>query len=210
MTTTLYLVRHGETDFNRALIMQGRRIDSSLNAEGRRQAEALARRMASVPLDAIYTSTLLRAQQTAQAVATAHPRARLYRLSELEEMSWGVYDGAHPGPGIEEAYGRWRQGDYGHAVEEGESILDVQARALSAMRRILSAEAGNTVLIVTHGRFLRVLLATLLDEYGLERMEEIRHSNTSVNHLVFDGRRFEARLLNCTTHLHEGSTLSVN
>ena len=210
MTTTLYLVRHGETDYNRASIMQGRRIDSSLNASGRRQAEALARRMSGVSLDAIYTSTLARARETALAVARLHPHIPVHQLSDLEEMSWGILDGSRPGVGIEEAYARWRGGDYAHAVEEGESILDVQTRALRAIRGIVDDEAGNTILVVTHGRFLRVLLASLLEGYGLARMDDIRHANTSVNHLVFDGRSFRARLLNCTLHLQEPTPISLN
>src|SRR5690606_28201169 len=87
MKTTLYLVRHGETDYNRASIMQGRRVDARLNAVGRAQAAALARRFARAPLDAIYTSTLARARETALAVAAVQPEATFVELSDLEEMS---------------------------------------------------------------------------------------------------------------------------
>ena len=64
-------------------------------------------------------------------------------------------------------------------------------------------------LVVAHGRFLRVLLATLLNDYGLERMHEIHHTNTGVNHLVGDCDRFEARRLNCTAHLEAADLLEV-
>ena len=210
MTTTLYLVRHGETDYNRAAIMQGRRVNSTLNATGRMQAEALAHRLAALPLDAIYTSTLLRARQTARAVAEVQPHVRMVELTDLEEMSWGIHDGSAPGQGIAEAYGRWRTGDYAHAVEEGESILDVQVRAIRAIETILAQEEGRTVLVVTHGRFLRVLLATLLEEYGLARMDDLHHANTGVNQLIFDGNRFKALRLNCTLHLDAPRTATLN
>lgn len=83
---TLYLVRHGETDYNRRRIMQGRRIDAPLNETGRAQAEALAERFADAPLDAIYSSTLKRADATADAIAARHPAAERHRLADLDEM----------------------------------------------------------------------------------------------------------------------------
>ncbi len=81
---------------------------------------------------------------------------------------------------------------------------------MRALDHIVRNEKGNTVLVVTHGRFLRILLASVLDEYGLSRMEEIHHANTGLNHLEFDGRRFVARRLNCTIHLDDGPHVSVN
>lgn len=201
MTTSFYFVRHGETDFNRASIMQGRKIDSVLNRLGRAQATALAERMRDVPLDAIYTSTLRRARETASIVARGRQGIGIYPLHDLEEMSWGVYDGLSPGEGVNEAYDRWCAGEFGHAVPGGESILDVQLRGIRAMEEIMNAHGGGSVLVVTHGRFLRILLATLLEEYGLERMDEIKHANTGFNHLTYASGRFEALLLNCTAHL---------
>jgi broad specificity phosphatase PhoE len=68
---------------------------------------------------------------------------------------------------------------------------------------MLEREEGCTVLVVTHGRFLRIVLASLLDEYGLARMHELPHSNTAVNRLVHRKDTFEAELLNCTAHLDD-------
>ena len=84
--TTLYLVRHGETDYNRQRIVQGRRINCELNVTGRAQARALARRLASVPVDAVFSSTLRRAEETAAFVAAEHPDAGVFRLEDLEEV----------------------------------------------------------------------------------------------------------------------------
>ena len=212
-----YFVRHGETDYNRDRIVQGRRINSALNATGRAQAAALARRFADVPFDAIYASTLDRATETARTIAAEHEGVPLYRLADLEEMSWGIYEGEPPSPHIETAfermYDRWGQGEFDYRVEGGESITDVQARALRAMEHVLARHEGadrdQTVLVVAHGRFLRVLLATLLAAYGLERMHELRHSNTCVNRLVYSGGAYEADLLNCTAHLDEVETIMV-
>lgn len=185
--------------------MQGRRINSSLNATGQQQARALARRFAGVPLDAVYTSTLNRAIETADAVLEAHAGVPVYRLADLDEMSWGIYEGEPRSErlqrALDEMYARWDAGAFDYGVEEGESILDVQARARRAVEHIVQTHPGETVLAVTHGRLLRVLLATLLEGYGLARMNEIQHANTSVNRVVVTGTRFEAELLNCTAHL---------
>lgn len=205
--TTLYLIRHGETDYNRQRIVQGRRINCELNQTGRAQARALARRLSTVPIDAIFSSTLRRAEETAAFIAAEHQHLEVFRLEDLEEMSWGVYEGEPPSERLSRAFESmqldWARGDYGKRVEGGESILDVQERGLRALEHILARHEGQTVAVVTHGRFLRVLLATILDEYGLERMNEIHHANTCVNHLVHASGTFKAHLLNCTAHLDE-------
>ena len=203
--TTLYLVRHGETEHNRRGIIQGGGVDSELNAAGRAQAEALAQRLGTVSFDVLYASTLQRAKQTADLLAPPHePIPRTY-LRDLSEMDWGVFEGEPPSAERDEAMGAlktaWRDGAYDRAVEEGESIRDVQTRAQRALRHILAREAGRTALVVTHGRYLRVLLATVLDDYGLEHMQELGHSNTCVNRVVVDDGRARADLQNCTAHL---------
>ncbi len=211
--TTLYLVRHGETDYNRHHVVQGRGVDSVLNEMGRAQAAAVARRLAEVPFDAMYTSPLRRAAETAETIAREHNGVPIHRLAYLEEMAWGVYEGVPFSPALRKEFeglmARWHNGEYGYRVEGGESIYDVQERGRQAIRYILDRHAGETVLVVTHGRYLRILLATLLEEYGLERMEEIPHSNTGVNALRYRNGRFEADLLNCTAHLDaSASTLT--
>lgn len=202
--TTLYFVRHGETDPNRRRIMQGRRINAPLNALGQKQAAALAMRLANVPFDAIYSSTLRRAIETADAVARRHPAVPRDRLPGLDEMCWGVYEGEPWSDRLQamldEMYACWDAGDYDYRVEEGESILDVQRRCSSAVEHILENQAGGTVLVVSHGRLLRVLLATILD-VGLEHMDTFHHANTCVNVITYSDTGFESSLLNCTAHL---------
>ena len=203
--TTLYLVRHGETEHNRRNIIQGGGVDSELNAAGRAQAEALARRLRSVSFDALYASTLQRARQTADILARPHEPLTRTHLHDLSEMDWGVFEGEPPSEErdalMKALKSKWRDGAYDRAVEGGESIRDVQERAQRAIRHILTREVGRTVLVVTHGRYLRVLLATILDDYGLKHMQELGHSNTCVNRVVVEEGRAWADLQNCTAHL---------
>jgi len=203
--THLYLVRHGETNFNKQGIVQGRGVDSELNQTGLAQAAALAKRFAANPVDAIYSSPLRRALQTAQTVAREISINEIPTDPGLEEMSWGVFEGQPQSEELSSAFEemkkRWHNGEHDYGVEKGETLRQVQTRGLAAIDRILEQSAGKRVLVVAHGRFLRILLANLLKEYGIPRMEEIEHTNTGVNHLIHDESGFVAVSLNCTSHL---------
>ena len=203
-TTTIYFVRHGETDCNRLRIMQGRRINSSLNYTGRMQARALASRFRNLDFDAVYTSALNRTMETAEPVLRICTDADVHQTSDLDEMCWGVYEGEPSSDRLramlDEMYARWDQGEFDYRVEEGESILDVQERGVRAVERIVTDHAGQTVLVVTHGRLLRVLLSTILD-FGLERMNDVDHANTGVNVVTYCEGTYSSSLLNCTAHL---------
>ena len=204
-STVLYLVRHGETEYNRKGIVQGAGIDSELNDTGVAQAEALSERLAEVPIDGIYASTLRRARQTADVLASPHEPVPKTYLPDLEEIDWGVFEGDPPSEernrAMDRVKERWREGQYGYRIAEGESIRNVEARVHRAIEQVVAQESETTVLVVTHGRYLRVLLASLLNDYGLEDMHRLGHANTCVNRVRYDNGRFEADLLNCTAHL---------
>ena len=205
-TTHLYLVRHGETDFNRRGIVQGRGVDVPLNNLGRLQAVALAERASSFALDAVYASTLLRARQTAQAVVKRQPALPLSFLRDLEEMSWGDYEGREVTPALRTEFDTlreaWRGGNYSFSIGNGESALDVQKRSLRALEYICDRHAGQRVMVVAHGRFLRILLASILTQFGLQRMEALKHSNTGINYLEHAGGVFTMQYLDNTDHLN--------
>lgn len=203
--THLYLVRHGETDYNRRGIVQGRGVDVPLNALGRQQAEALAARSLDFQLDAIYASTLLRAKQTAQTVLDQNRNVPLTFLRDLEEMSWGAYEGLEVTAELREEFNKlrteWGQGNYTFSIASGESALDVQQRGLAAINYILEQQAGKRIMVVAHGRFLRILIASILKEYGLENMERIKHANTGVNYIIHSSSGYQMQYLDNTDHL---------
>ena len=166
--TTLLLARHGETDWNRELRVQGA-SDTELNELGRRQAAELARQLADTELDAIYASDLSRARETAEIVAesTGHE----VRLDPaLRERDFGSWEGLTR----EEVEARY--GD--HEQHDGETYEEVRARVLAAAHRIVDAHPGETVLVVSHGAALNALWHDALGErlgrwgncavYGLE------------------------------------------
>ncbi len=207
--THFYFVRHGETEYNRRRIVQGSGIDSVLNNRGRAQVSALAGRLSDVPFDAIYASPLRRTRQTTAIIAERQAEVPVQYLADLKEMAWGVYEGEPPSPernrALDAIKQRWREGAFDERIEGGESAREVEARARRAVDQILGQEQGRTVLVVTHGRFLRIALASLLDDYELHQMHQIPHSNTAVNRVVHERGRFRADLINCTAHLESHS-----
>lgn len=198
---TLYLARHGQTDNNAAGLVQGRGLDPDLNDAGRAQAQALADRLAGVPLDAVYTSTQLRSQQTAQPCLTSHPEARFVVRDGLDEMDWGVHEGHGYAPGSADtetaaAYAdlnrRWGEGETSVRVEEGESPDEVWSRVRDVLVEMGEAYPEGHVLVVSHRRLLRVLLAGALDDGRLDRMIDYPHDNAAMTTLDMPGGRLGA------------------
>ncbi len=187
---TLYLTRHGETAENAAGLVQGRGLDPDLNAVGRAQAEALARHLAGVPLAAVATSTQKRSQQTAAPVLAEHPGAVLVVRDGLDEMDWGVHEGRGFTPAsrdretatdYERLNAHWNAGETGLRVSGGESPDDVWARVRPVLAELGAAYPEGDVLVVSHRRLLRVLLAGMLPGGGLERMPSYPHPNAALS-----------------------------
>jgi broad specificity phosphatase PhoE len=150
--TTLLLARHGETDWNRELRIQGS-SDIELNDLGRRQAHSLAQELEHVELDAIYASDLSRARATAAAVAASHGlEVRLD--SRLRERSFGSWEGLTR-EDIEERPERHH---------DGETDEEVRERVLAAVQSIAAAHPGEQVLVVSHGGALNTLWHHALGE----------------------------------------------
>ncbi len=165
-TCRLYLVRHGATDFNgaRPPRLQGRRIDLPLSDEGFEQARLTGRRLADEPLDAVYSSPLLRAQQTALAIAAPHGLT-IRLLDDLIEVDVGAWEGrtweqiAEIDP---KAYQRFTADASVHAYMGGENLTMVLQRVLPALERLMAENLGRLVVVVAHNVVNRVYLAHLL------------------------------------------------
>jgi broad specificity phosphatase PhoE len=149
--TTFLLVRHGETDWNLERRVQGH-ADRPLNETGRAQARALAETLAEEPLDAVYSSDLVRAHETARIVA--EPRAlQVTALGELREKNFGTWEGLTD----DEVLTRFPDARRGH-WGDAETTEDVARRVLAALHRIAETHPDGRVLVVTHGGPLRAVL----------------------------------------------------
>ena len=149
--TLLLLARHGETDWNREHRIQGN-TDVPLNDAGRAQAEALAGELAGEPLDAVYSSDLARARDTARVVAARHG-LQVVELRELRERDFGTWEGLTDVE-ILERFPEARERPWGDA----ETREEMAERVLGAVHGIAARHAGGRVLVVSHGGPIRALL----------------------------------------------------
>ena len=163
--TRLILVRHGETDWNRELRFQGQ-IDVPLNATGQAQAERVAARLAGEPIDAVLSSDLQRALQTAEAVHGRHtgggPPAVL-PMPGLREQNFGVVDGMRVADIQEQhadAWAQWVRFDADYAFDGAETARQFHARVMAALHDIVMRHAGQTLVVVTHGGVLDMVYRT--------------------------------------------------
>ncbi len=164
---TWYLVRHGETEWNRTGRMQGH-LGVPLNAEGRYQASRLAERLRRVEFSAIYASDLARAAETAGIIADGRNLA-VTPESDLREFSCGEWEGLT----LEEVETRYpgvlaerieAGGNMGWSAPGGESAIDALQRVSRFVTRAkASLDAGENILVVAHGGTLRALVVCLLD-----------------------------------------------
>jgi broad specificity phosphatase PhoE len=151
--TTILLARHGETDWNREGRWQGW-ADPPLNDTGRAQARELAEQLRTTPFDAVYTSDLRRAAETAEIVAAPHG-VPVVSDPELREIDIGSWSGLTKSE-IQERF-------HGERVD-GETRERHAARVLAAVERIARGHPGGRILIVTHGGTMRALRTHVTDE----------------------------------------------
>jgi len=198
----IYLIRHGQTDYNLQGIVQGSGVDSSLNELGRRQANAFYQVYRHVSFDRIYTSRLKRSQESVADFVSAG--RRIEPMGELNEISWGLREGQRITP-EEDAYyhwilQQWQSGKTDLPIEGGESPQIVAKRQLEFVSLLRSRQSGRNVLICMHGRAMRILLCQLL-QYPLRSMDMFDHENLCLYLLHFNGSHFCIDRHNVTDHL---------
>jgi probable phosphoglycerate mutase len=190
--TEILLIRHGETAWNASNRLQGH-VDIPLNAEGERQAAALARALADEALDAVIASDLQRARQTAEAIA--RPRGMDVGIEPgLRERCYGAFEGmlyAEIGQRYPEAYAAWQSRDIDARFPEGELVAETMRefsqRALDAITRILSEGRYRKLALVTHGGVLECAYRAAQD-MSFSQPRNFPILNTSVNRFAWDGK----------------------
>ena len=202
--TNLFIARHGQTEYNRTQRIQGRGIDEPLNELGRLQAKAVGKALQGIHIDAVFSSSLKRAVQTA-VIATSAMNLPLQSYSSLDEMDFGLIEG-HPMADItdeiELLHNRWKGGDTHFALEGGESPQAVLKRALSQIEKIVQEHRGQTIFMALHGRLIRILMAHWMG-YGLADMHRIDHQNGALYHLCLKDEKAEVVYMNKTDHLSD-------
>lgn len=161
----LILVRHGETDWNKAGRFQGQ-IDIPLNENGRRQAAAARDFLKDIPIDRAWSSTLSRPTETAQIILEAHPDVPLTQIDGLVEIGHGVWEGKLESEIREdwsELLDTWKRAPETVQMPEGETIQDVWARSVRSWGEIAGElKPEETVLVVAHDAVNKTILCDLL------------------------------------------------
>jgi broad specificity phosphatase PhoE len=175
--TTLYLARHGQSEWNNQSRVTGQ-LDPALSPKGREQSQGLALCLQGEGLDAIYSSALQRTIDTATPTATATGLA-IVRLAALNEINVGVLQGRFRDERDAEAQALWAQWQaemWSFRIPGGERFDEFALRVGAALRVILDRHRGQRVLIVGHGATNRVLLGTLLG-WPRARWSELKPRN---------------------------------
>lgn len=199
--TRVYLVRHGTTDWNKEEIFRGR-LDCKLNETGLAEARALAEYFADIPLQAISSSPLSRAMETAQAVAEAKG-LRAIPEPDFIDIDFGEWQGL-PLKEVREKYAElyrlWRERPEAIHFPGGETLAQVRARAWEGLQKVVRENPDKTALILSHRVVTKVLICTVL---GLDDSHfwHIKQDTTAVNCIEYNRGFFVTSLINDTCHL---------
>ncbi len=206
MSTTLILIRHGETPYNRDRRYQGHR-DTPLTKKGKRQTKEIALRLKNDPLDAIYSSDLKRTKYTAKAINRYHS-LKIRALPQLREIDFGDWEGKTHDE-IQREWRRlldeWEREPSKIKIPRGESIQELAERTRATTKKIISIHPNQRVAIITHGGPIRIILMDALG-LGLDDWWKTITSNGGISIIEYQNKRAEVSLQNDTSHLIKNLT----
>jgi len=201
--TKIFLIRHGETEWNAVGKLQGS-SDIKLLPEGIEQAHLLAEHAPFSMVDAIYSSDLSRAMMTAEILAEKFGLP-VIKERGLRETSFGDWEGrflsdlAKENPnGFEKFFTKPDKVQ----LPNGETFLQSQARIMNAFDEIIADNEDKNIIVVSHGAAIRLILCAAL-YIPIRKMWSIGQYNMALNILVFEEGNFSIELLNSTLHLYK-------
>lgn len=203
--TRILLIRHGETDWNRIHRFQGR-SDLPLNKKGKEQARALALTLKHEPIMAIYSSPLMRAIETARHIKMFHLSTPFFEEEALVEMDLGDFDGMEArrwAAQFQDFRKAWRENPASVKMPGGESLQDVQTRAVDALERITNIyPPGSTLLFCSHN-FVNLTILCYALEISLNRFRDLQQDTAAISVLYKKGYRLWAEMVNDKSHLQK-------
>jgi broad specificity phosphatase PhoE len=206
MPTTVLLVRHGETAWNREKVFRGA-YDVALNKNGQAQARRLAQALSLWRIDVAYCSPLSRASETAMIVLSPQ-RIQAVVHEDLRDFDYGEWTGlqdeavARQWP---EEHARWLLEPHTVCPPGGDTLQEVFGRAFDALEEIARRHVGETVALFAH-RVVNKLLVLGVLGLGLERFPFIRQDNCCVNEFQRTERGYVVITLNDTAHIRRSGT----
>jgi broad specificity phosphatase PhoE len=200
----LFIIRHGESIANAKGIHQGQRVDTGLSKLGKAQAKKIAERLKDEKFEAIYSSDLKRAKETAEIIAKPH-KLKVISDKRLREFDTGDWTD------LPDKFEKWK----GYRISEserlgikrwevkmpgGESDMDHISRTEEFLKSIMKHK-GN-IAIIAHGGSNKIFLG-ITGYTPMEKMHELHQHNTCLNELEFDGKTWKTHRVNCTKHLEK-------
>ena len=199
--TKVYLVRHGQTEWNKKLTFRGK-IDIPLNEMGHREAEAISEALKDKNIEVIYTSPLRRS------IETTEPIAKLFHLEivpieGLIDISYGDWEGLtfnEVKKRYSDQYKKWEKRPDLVRFPNGETLNEVRDRSFRAFKNIVKENPGKSILITPHRVINKVLICSIL---GLSNSHfwEIKQDTGCINLIEYSNERFTLSLMNDTCHL---------
>ncbi|QMU55694.1 MAG: hypothetical protein GKS04_00590 [Candidatus Mycalebacterium zealandia] len=197
----LTLVRHGETEWNRLQKCQGI-SDIPLNETGIFQSKKLGKNLKSEKIDAIFSSKLRRASDTAKEIAKHH-NIEVDVRADLHEMDQGDFEGVEFSE-IREKHSdklkEWTENPEQFRIPGGETFTKVQSRAMNAIALIQEKWADGNVVVVSHNLTIVAMLCKFC-EIPISRFREFKISESSKTVVMCEGGKYTVRKLNDTSHL---------
>ena len=203
MAKEIYIIRHGQTDYNLKGIVQGRGVNSSLNETGKLQSERFFQQYKNYHFEKIFISALKRTLETVEPFIEklkipfeVHP--------ELDEIDWGAHEGKKSDHILKLEYSRilnsWSENLLHISTPCGETPLELQSRQQIFLNHLIE-QPEKRILICTHGRAMRSLLCTMTGS-ELCRMEDFPHNNLSLYKVLYYDGSFKIDIFNSRDHLH--------
>ena len=201
MTNTIYIVRHGQTEWNLLGKTQGHG-NSDLTPKGIEQAELLADSMTKYPIDYIYSSDLGRAYQTAEIIGNKL-NIEFEKTEALREMNFGTWEGRIIKDIIAEdpeLYKMWRNEPHLAKIPQGETLSQIKERTDAFIKEINEKYDGKHIVLVTHSLCARIMLLSFLDS-DVKNIYRINQANTALNIIELRDYGPVVMKMNDTTHI---------
>jgi broad specificity phosphatase PhoE len=207
--TLLFLVRHGETEWNSQQRYQGQ-TDIKLNAKGRRQARAAASRLSKIKFSAVYASDLKRAAECAEIIAAPH-KLKVQTDAALRERCFGVLEGLTRSEGQKHSWWKaFEASDAFAAPPGGETRGQMRRRVVAFAKKIAARHEGENILIVAHGGTITQIIGHILGISPRSHTRiKLRLDNCSLSIVQAGPDRTGLLLLNDTSHLFPKAAVSV-
>ncbi len=199
--TRVLLVRHGETVWNHVSRYQGH-TDIELSETGREQARLLSKKMASEKVDAVYSSDLKRAYETASILAAPH-HLQVQTTKNLREINFGAWEGLTYQEIMDKYHdlaAKWYKYPAQVRIPSGETFAELKERSYHAILELAQRHDPGSIIVVAHGGAIRAIICGLLD-IDLNYTFRIRQDNTALNIIEYYPGNPVLSLLNDTSHL---------